>query len=80
MTPMARRLPSTGMEVIPMNSAAMVSKCFRHQHPEAYGELEITEPPLPINLRYGHDRTPAPTRDCFAEEALGFPGARPLDD
>jgi hypothetical protein len=70
----------TRAEVICMNSTAMISKCFRHQHPEAYGELEITEPPLPINLRYGHDRTPAPSRDCFAEDALGFPGARPLED
>jgi hypothetical protein len=23
-----------------MDSAAMINRCFRHQHPEAYGEME----------------------------------------
>ena len=63
-----------------MNSAPMIDKCFRHQHPEAFGELEVAEPHVPICLRYGLDRVPDPTRECLAEEISGFPDARPLAD
>ena len=68
-----------------MNSAPMIDKCFRHQHPEAYGDSEVPEPPVPVELRYGRDRLPAPSagcvaQDCLAEEALGYPDARPLAD
>ena len=53
-----------------MDSAAMINRCFRHQHPEA--------PPLPIRLRYGQDRSPAPSRECLPDDALGYPDAIPL--
>ena len=29
-----------------MDIAAMINRCFRHQHPEAYGEMEVAEPEL----------------------------------
>ena len=63
-----------------MNSAGMIDRCFRHQHPEAYGEIEVCEPAIPIDLRYGRDRTPAPSRECLGEDAVGYPGAIPLAD
>ena len=59
-----------------MDSAAMINRYFRHQHPEAYGEIEVAEPPLPIRLRYGQDRSPAPSRECF--HASGYPAVIPL--
>ena len=31
----------------------MVQTCFRHQHPEAYEGLEVAEPSVPAELRYG---------------------------
>lgn len=31
----------------------MVQTCFRHQHPEAYEGLEVAEPSVPTELRYG---------------------------
>ncbi|HJV58498.1 MAG TPA: hypothetical protein VJ971_21105 [Methylomirabilota bacterium] len=61
-----------------MDSGAMIDRCFRHQHPEAYGEIQIAEPPLPIRLRYGQDRSPAPSRECLPEDVLGYPDAVPL--
>ena len=62
-----------------VNSAAMIDKCFRHQHPEAYGSPEVSEPHVPANLRYGQDRLPASSPDHLPEEAVGNPEARPLD-
>ena len=62
-----------------MDSATMINKCFRHQHPEAYGELEVAEPHVPVSLRYGFDRSPEPSRECLIEELVGFPDALPLD-
>ncbi len=61
-----------------MNAAAMIDTCFRHQHPEAYGEIEVSEPLVPVQLRYGHDRSPAPSLECLAEESLGCPDSRAL--
>lgn len=63
-----------------MNSVAMVNTCFRHQHPEAYGGVEVMEPPVPIGLRYGQDRPPVPSTGGLAEEVLGYPGAKPFPD
>jgi hypothetical protein len=63
-----------------MDSAAMINECFRRQHPEAFGGLEVSEPQVPILLRYGQDRMPAPSPDCLAEEAQGHPDAWPLGD
>jgi hypothetical protein len=61
-----------------MNAAAMIDTCFRRQHPEAYGEIEVSEPLVPVHLRYGHDRSPAPLLECLAEERLGYPDSRAL--
>jgi len=61
-----------------MNSAAMINACFRHQHPEAYGDVEVAEPEVPAVLRYGQDRLPSQSGECLAEEILGYPGAAPL--
>ena len=41
-----------------MDSSPMINQCFRHQHPEAYGSLEVSEPSVPAGLRYGRDRLP----------------------
>jgi hypothetical protein len=60
-----------------MNASAMIDTCFRHQHPEAYGEIEVSEPLVPVRLRYGHDRAPA-SLECLAEESLGYPDSRAL--
>lgn len=57
-----------------MDSAAMINRCFRHQHPEAYGEMEVAEPPLPIRL----NRSPGPSRECLLENTLGYPDVIPL--
>jgi len=38
-----------------MNAGDMINRCFRHQHPEAYGRDEVHEPAVPLNLRYGSD-------------------------
>ena len=50
-----------------MNAAAMIDRCFRHQHPEAYGGLEVSEPIVPVHLRYAHDHA-VPSSDGLAEE------------
>ena len=62
-----------------VNSAAMINKCFRHQHPEAYGKPEVSEPHVPAYLRYGHDRLPESSTEHLPEEAVGNPAATPLD-
>jgi hypothetical protein len=61
-----------------MNAAAMIDTCFRHQHPEAYGEIEVVEPLVPVQLRYGHDHSPAPSPEGLAEDELGYPDSRAL--
>ena len=61
-----------------MNAATMIDACFRHQHPEAYGELEVSEPSVPAHLRYGHDLSPAPSREGLAEASFGYPDAGAL--
>jgi len=32
-----------------------ITRCFRHQHPEAYDRKEVPEPEVPVELRYGRD-------------------------
>jgi hypothetical protein len=61
-----------------MNAAAMIDTCSRHQHPEAYGEIEGAEPLVPVQLRYGHDHSLAPSPECMAEDGLGYPDSRAL--
>ena len=59
-----------------MDSGAMIDRCFRHQHPEAYGEIEIAEPPLPMAaIRAG--QIPGPLPGVFARGRAGLPGHHP---
>jgi hypothetical protein len=62
------------------STAAMINDCFRHQHPEAYGQPAVPEPAIPTHLRYGHDQPVAASRISIAEEPMGVPGAQPLPD
>ena len=32
-----------------------ITRCFRHQHPEAYDRKEVPEPEVPMEFRYGRD-------------------------
>jgi hypothetical protein len=61
-----------------VNSAPMINRCFRHQHPEAYGEAEVPEPPIPMELRYGQDRAPESSAESLPEERGGYLDAVPL--
>ena len=63
-----------------MNSAPMINRCFRHQHPEAYGEAEVPEPLVPTELRYGQDRVAEPSGESLPEERPGHPDARLLTE
>lgn len=54
-----------------MNSAPMIDLCFRHQHPEAYGAEEVSEPAIPAILRYGSDPLPSPSPHHLPEEPMG---------
>ena len=77
---MAWPLPYQDQEVPTLvNSAAMINNCFRHQHPEAYGDQEVAEPHIPAYLRYGHDRLPSSSAEQLPEETVGNPAATPLD-
>jgi hypothetical protein len=57
----------------------MIASCFRHQHPEAFGDTPVAGPVLPVEIRYGLDdiREPAFTQ-VLSEEAIGHPEARML--
>ena len=62
------------------STAAMINDCFRHQHPEAYGQPAVPEPAIPTHLRYGNDQPVAASRISIAEEPMGVPGAQPLPE
>jgi hypothetical protein len=62
------------------STAAMINDCFRHQHPEAYGQPAVPEPAIPTHLRYGHDQPIPASRVAIAEEQMGIPGIQPLAD
>jgi hypothetical protein len=62
------------------STAAMINDCFRHQHPEAYGQAAVPEPAIPTHLRYGNDQPIAASRVAIAEEAMGIPGIQPLPE
>jgi len=49
----------------------MIDLCFRHQHPEAYGAEEVSEPAIPAILRYGSDPLPSPSPHHLPEEPMG---------
>ncbi|HZP39260.1 MAG TPA: hypothetical protein VFE48_22450 [Methylomirabilota bacterium] len=63
-----------------MDASHMINRCFRHQHPEAYGSLEVSEPSIPAELRYGRDRLPDASQEYLVEEVVGRPDARPISD
>ncbi len=52
------------------NGADMVNRCFRHQHPEAYGRPAAGEAVVPPNLRYGASDT-VESNPSIAEEPMG---------
>jgi hypothetical protein len=51
------------------STAEMIAACFRHQHPEAYGRPEVSEPHLPEQVRFGRDVVHA-TREVVPEEPM----------
>jgi hypothetical protein len=62
-----------------LNSAPMIDRCFRHQHPEAYGGAEVPEPQVPVGLRHGSDPLPAASSIHSMEEDIGLRDVRPLE-
>lgn len=72
---MAEHQPEHGGLV--SDAAEMVNRCFRHQHPEAYGRGEIGEAILPPELRYGLEDAILPT-PAIPEMQTGDPDAIPL--
>jgi hypothetical protein len=56
----------------------MVQRCFRHQHPEAYGRPEVAEAAVPQEVRYGRDSV-GTQGELVTEEPMGHPGAVVLD-
>lgn len=59
------------------SAAEMVNRCFRRQHPEAFGQAEVAEGSVPPELRYGRGDTYTPG-PSLAEEPMGDPEAVPL--
>ena len=59
------------------STAEMIAECFRHQHPEAYGRPEVSEPRLPEQVRFGRDFVFA-TRAMVPEEPMGLAEPVPL--
>lgn len=57
-----------------MTAAPMIARCFRHQHPEAYGFPAVPSVSVPIGLLYGTDHIVAST-EVLPEEPMGWPGA-----
>ena len=57
----------------------MIAACFRHQHPEAFGETPVAAPVLPVEVRYGRDDMGEPaSTQVIGEEAMGYPEAQIL--
>jgi hypothetical protein len=61
------------------SAAEMINRCFRHQHPEAYGRREIPEPRLPANLHFASD-PPVRVHLAVPEATMGDPDAVLLPD
>jgi hypothetical protein len=53
------------------DAAAMVQRCFRHQHPEAYGRPAAPEAVVPPTLRYGAGNTYEGAGPAIGEERMG---------
>src|SRR5262245_20943167 len=62
-----------------MDSSPMVNACYRHQCPEAFGGNEVGDACVPVNLRYGNDRTPV-SREVLDEEIVGDRTLQPITD
>jgi hypothetical protein len=57
----------------------MIADCFRHQHPEAFGQTPVPGPVLPGELRGGRDEAPPPRlAEFIPEEPMGHPAAARL--
>src|SRR4029450_5949374 len=59
------------------SASEMVDRCFRHQHPEAYGRPEMLEASVPTQLRYGVGEAVRESA-VIPEEPMGNPDAAPL--
>ena len=59
------------------SASDMVNRCFRHQHPEAYGRPEMIEASVPTQLRYGVGEAVRESA-VIPEEPMGDPDAVPL--
>ena len=57
-----------------MSANEMVQRCFRHQHPEAYGRPEALEGTIPADCRFGRT-DPLSDGETLPEEPMGDPGA-----
>ena len=62
-----------------MDAGPMINKCFRHQHPEAFGHEEVVEPSVPLELRYGRETAMTPRGETLSEDDHGIEGAHRLD-
>ena len=63
------------------SAVAMIAACFRHQHPEAFGGDVVPGVAIPSELFFGRSESrPSPVVATMPEEAMGYPGARPLSE
>lgn len=53
------------------DAAEMVNRCFRHQHPEAYGGEAPPEGEVPPSLRFGIAEHYTGSAQHLHEEAMG---------
>ncbi len=70
--------PATSERPARRTAADMITDCFRHQHPEAYGRPEVGDVALPRELRYGMEEIILPT-SVLPEMPMGYPDARDYD-
>ena len=73
---MNRSMPEMTAEM-KRSASEMVDRCFRHQHPEAYGRPEMVEASVPTQLGYGVGETVRESA-VLPEEPMGNPDAVPL--
>ncbi len=73
---MTRSMPEITVEM-KRSASDMMDRCFRHQHPEAYGRPEMVEASVPTQLRYGVGETVRESA-VIPEEPMGSPDAVPL--
>jgi hypothetical protein len=85
MTPIASEAvvemaPSTAHAAAPgspsraRSAIEMIADCFRHQHPEAFGNAPVAGPVLPADMRGGRDEAlPPRLAEFIPEEPMGHP-------